>query len=187
MSEPKIVFLDIDGPMIPYRCLVMEGQTPIMTLFDPVAVSLLNHMCEKYGFKIVLHTSWVRILGGFETYEHCIKQGLKAENFHEDAWCDENIHWRYTRVSDWLSKHPEITEYAMLDDEPYQYDETGAAHPEDMAKHLVLINYYRGFLYQDMMEAVAVGRGAEPRIVVEEPVSLNGEKPMYNLEEDDDA
>lgn len=182
MSD-KIVFLDIDGPMIPYRCLVMPGQTGIMTIFDPVAVSLLNHLCEEHGWKIVLHTSWVRIMGGEETFKHCVQQGIKAQHFHSDAFCDENIHWRYTRVAKWLEQHPEVTQYAMLDDEPYQFDmDGGAKHPEGMSKHLVLINYYRGFMYEDLMEVLAVGRGAEPRMaLVALKPDLNGEQPMYSL------
>lgn len=156
-KHPKIIFLDIDGPMIPYRCLLLPGQTPVMTLFDPVAVSLLNDLCEKNHFKIVLHTSWVRIMGGKPTHEHCIKQGIKAEHFHEDAWTDENIIWRYTRVAEWLERHPEITEYCMVDDDPYQADVySDHPHPEGMSLRMVLVNYYVGFMFQTYIDIMAI-------------------------------
>lgn len=148
-DAPKIIFLDIDGPMIPHRALLLPGQTPIMTIFDPVAVSLVNHLCEEYGWKLVIHSAWIRIYGGAFTHNHCIEQGLKAEHFHEDAWCSEHIDWRYTRIAEWLKRHPEVTVYAAVDDEPYgldQYDKS-IPHPPGLASNVVLVNYFNGFLY----------------------------------------
>lgn len=143
--------------MIPYRCLVMPGQTPVMTVFDPVAVSLLNHACAENNFKIVIHSSWVRILGGNATLKHCIEQGIKAEFFHEDAYCNENISWRYSRVSEWLSRHQEITCYCMVDDDPYKEDTNGVhIHPKDMKSRLILVNYYNGFLFKEYMDVLAL-------------------------------
>lgn len=152
----KIIFLDIDGPVIPYRCALLEGQTKIMTLFDPVAVGMLNHLCSEYGARIVIHSSWVRIMGGKETYDHCVSQGLKAEHFHEDAYCDENIVWRYTRVAEWLNRHPEVIMYAILDDEPWQddMDET-VPYPDGIQDHLVLVSYYQGFLFDKYNDTLA--------------------------------
>lgn len=151
----KIIFLDIDGPMIPGRAYLMpKGNLPyegvlagIKADFDPIAVSMLNNICELYDWKIVLHTSWVRIVGGKTTYDHCVSQGLKLEHFHEDAWCDEQENWRYTRVAKWLEAHPGVTQYAILDDEPYQADLVNfGPHPEGIEKHLILIDFDDGLL-----------------------------------------
>lgn len=147
-KSQKILFLDIDGPMIPYRCLVMPGQTPVWSVFDPVAVSLVNHLCEEHGWKIVLHSSWVRIEGGEKTHQHCVNQGILRDHFHEDAWCKEYIGYRYSRVAEWLSRHPEVSTYVMVDDEPYAPDRFAEfKHPEGMASRLVLVDYYDGFLF----------------------------------------
>lgn len=149
----KILFLDIDGPMIPGRCYTMPGQTkPIVKTFDPVAVGILNNLCQRKGWRIVLHTSWIRVFGSQETYDHCIAQGLKPQYFHKDAWCDEKIAWRYTRIAKWLIEHPEITKYKILDDKPYSVDidlyeaVLKYPHPEDMEDHLVLVNFYDGII-----------------------------------------
>lgn len=153
----KIIFLDIDGPMIPGRayCLPKTKQkykgvlAGVMTEFDPIAVSMLNEICELRGWEIVLHSSWIRIVGGQVTYDHCIKQGLISQSFHEDAWCDETEHWRYTRVAKWLSNHPEVESYVILDDEPYQADiYNGCSHPGDIEKHLMLIDFEDGLLFR---------------------------------------
>lgn len=128
-------------------------------LFDPVAVSLLNHLCETEGWKVVLHSSWVRIMGGEFTKQHCISQGIKTEYFHEDAYCDENINWRYTRVAEWLQRHPDVTSYAMVDDEPFQYDNNpNIPYPEGMALHMVLVDYYAGFMFSTYNDIKAQGR-----------------------------
>lgn len=149
----KILFLDIDGPMIPARAYVMAGQTkPFVRIFDPCAVGLINELCEKRGYKIVLHSSWIRIEGGQQTYDHCIFQGLKSEHFHEDAWCDENTNWRYTRVAMWLKAHPETTHYLIMDDKPYEdnFNNDHVEHPKDMEDHLVLIDFQDGILWKTM-------------------------------------
>lgn len=152
----KIIFLDIDGPMIPYRCMCLPGQTVPWTLFDPVAVSLINDLCAKNGFKVVLHTSWVRIMGGQQTKDHCISQGINPDHFHSDAYCDENISWRYTRVAEWLSRHPEVESYVILDDDPYQADlNFPIQHQEGMALRVILVNYYTGFLFHEYNEVLA--------------------------------
>lgn len=146
-EKHKVLFLDIDGPMIPGRAYNMPTQTKdLVKTFDPCAVGLINSLCQSNKWKIVLHTSWVRIEGGGLTYYHCLAQGLDPKYFHEDAWCDENETWRYTRVAKWLDKHPETTHYFMLDDEPYKTDRYNYPHPVDMADHLALVDFNDGII-----------------------------------------
>jgi hypothetical protein len=149
----KILFIDIDGPLIPGRAYNMANQTrPLVKTFDPCAVGLLNRWCQEKGWRMVIHSSWLRVFGEQETYDHCIEQGLKPQYFHKDAWCDGEIHWRYTRVAKWLAQHPEVTRYHMLDDEPYSVDidlykaVQDYPHPEDMEKHLILVDFFDGIV-----------------------------------------
>lgn len=142
----KVLFLDIDGPMIPGRAYDMPGQTrPLVMNFDPCAVGLLNTFCAKHGWRIVIHSSWVRVFGEQKTYDHCIKQGLDPQYFAKDAWCSEQINWRYSRVARYLADHKEISHYLILDDEEYEVDlREGIEHPSDMKDHLVLIDFEEG-------------------------------------------
>jgi len=118
MPHKKIIFLDIDGVVLPERANFLPSQTkPVMKVFDPCAVSLLNNACHKRRFKLVIHSSWLRYYQN-ETLPHCISQGIKKGHFHDDACCDGNLHWRYDRVDEWLSRHPEVTKYFILDDTP---------------------------------------------------------------------
>lgn len=126
----RILFLDIDGPLIPGRAYDMPGQTrPIVTNFDPCAVGMINNACRKQKRKIVLHTSWIRtgfwqigVDGPGDVHDHCIAQGIDADLFHEDAYCDRDVSWRYHRISNWLGTHPEVTDYVILDDVPPDED-----------------------------------------------------------------
>jgi hypothetical protein len=146
----RVLFLDIDGPMIPIRAYTMPGQTrPIVTKFDPCAVGFVNRACFKQGRQIVLHTSWIRtgfwkpnIDGPGDVHDHCISQGIEAELFHEDAYCNREIHWRYDRIDEWLSRHPEVDDYVILDD-------VNCPDEWDKKAHLLLVDEGNGLLMSD--------------------------------------
>lgn len=146
----RILFLDIDGPMIPGRSYEESGGLILAGMnskFDPIAVNMINRACEEHGWQVVLHTSWVTHIGGAKTYEHCLQQGLRPGHFHKDAWCDEEEHWRYTRIAKWLLEHPEVSEYVIVDDTPYSFDvRTQYVHPLDMEEHLMLVSFEDGLL-----------------------------------------
>jgi hypothetical protein len=145
----KIIFLDIDGPLIPGRAYTLPNQTkPLVMTFDPVAVGLLNNFAEKRGWKFVIHSSWLRFHGEKETVKHCVDQGLKQELFHEDTHCLGDISWRYSRVAEWLFRHPEVTHYMILDDEPYRADQYSidVVHSPDLRHHLILVDFEDGII-----------------------------------------
>lgn len=175
-AQSKIIFLDLDGPMIPGRAYAMPGQTkPIVKAFDQCAVGMLNEVCKYRDYKIVLHTSWIRIFGGKETYEHCVSQGIDANHFHADAWCDEQENWRYTRVAKWLAAHPEVTDYYILDDEPYAADAMSAhPHPDGIEDRLILVDFKNGFLIEhvDILYGKDHQLAEAPEI---DPVNYDGE------------
>lgn len=146
----RVLFLDIDGPMIPYRAYLMPGQTkPIVTKFDPCAVGLVNNACQKQGRQIVLHTSWIRtgfwkpdVSGEGDVLDHCVREGIHPSFFHEDAYCNRDISWRYDRIDEWLSRHKEVDDYVILDDEPCDTD-------WKRKKHLLLISSDDGISLKD--------------------------------------
>lgn len=119
MPYDRILFLDIDGVVLPNRAMFLPNQTkPILETFDPCSVSLLNRACHERKYKIVIHSSWLRFFGEQETLRHCIEQGIVKGHFHEtDPFCSSKFHWRYDRIDDWLSRHSEVTyKYWVLDD-----------------------------------------------------------------------
>lgn len=116
----KIIFLDIDGVFIPSRAYKLAEQTSgFVTVFDPCAVGMINDVCVKTGARLVIHSSWLRctaLMGLSSVTDHMLGQGLKF--FHEDSECNYTRSGsRWLAISDWLSDHPEVEDYFILDDE----------------------------------------------------------------------
>lgn len=142
----KILFLDMDGPMLPARAQFLPGQTkPYWKVLDPVAVAMVNNVAETTGRRFVIHSSWVKHQDNFENglYAHLVDQGLKAENFHSDPIC-KDISWRYDRVSEWLARHPEVYDFVILDDEAPQ-----TLDPQWMTDNLILVDYLNGLTWEN--------------------------------------
>jgi hypothetical protein len=123
----RILFLDIDGVLLPQRAYVLPNQTnnPYVTVFDPCAVAMLNSALAKQGRKIVVHSSWVKHWTAPEIFKHLLEQGVAEAHFHEDWYTDPHFHWRYDRVRDWMSRHKEVTDWVVIDDELPKSEEDG--------------------------------------------------------------
>ena len=146
MTE-KILFLDIDGPMLPARASFLPNQTtPYWKILDPVAVAMVNNVCETTGRRIVVHSSWVKHQENFENglFAHLVEQGLKSQFFHSDPIC-QPISWRYDRAMEWLKRHPEIVDFVILDDEPPQ-----TLDPQWLTSNLILVDYMNGLTWENM-------------------------------------
>jgi hypothetical protein len=146
MEKNRVLFLDIDGPLIPGRAYMLPNQTkPIVKTFDPVAVSLINEACKNRR-QIVVHSSWLRYPENYE-YDlvgYMVKQGINRDLFHADPLCDGLIHWRYNRIREWLARHPEVTDYVVVDDEP---------DPDGHVKgHLVLVDFEDGLMMKQFRQ-----------------------------------
>ena len=115
----KVLFLDIDGVLLPRRAYMLPNQTnnPYVTVFDPCAVSMLNDALRKQKRQIVVHSSWIRCCTRTEIWEHLVTQGVDQNYFHEEWYTDSHYHWRYDRVRDWMSRHKEVTDWVVVDDE----------------------------------------------------------------------
>ena len=117
----KILFLDFDGVLNSSRtCAAFDGYPFNLKgdfpQFDPVAIALIRKVCEKTGCKIVVSSTWrhstaleeirdvmdLPVLGRTPVFgEHGLP--MSAERGHE--------------ISNWLERHPEVTQYAIVDDD----------------------------------------------------------------------
>lgn len=149
----NVVFLDFDGPMIPLRAMPLEGQTnDPPSKFDPCAVGLLNRLCEKTHSKIVIHSHWRYSPVHCEKYpdlkKHLIDQGVKEEYLHDDLEC-EKLDWRWVDIQAYLKKHPEITNYVIIED---THIPIGFEHFEP---HMIKIDFVDGFDWRAYEKALA--------------------------------
>lgn len=114
----KIIFLDIDGPMIPYR-MYFTGSRPFNNennsfVWDPIAVQMINSLTSECDAKIVFNT--VHNENPSEILLHQAKfNGLL--NIHEDVKTNypftEN---RYQAITEWVDKHNTISDWIVIDD-----------------------------------------------------------------------
>lgn len=147
----KILFLDIDGPLIPSRMYKAPGQTrPWVTMFDPAAVGMLNTIADKTGCKFVVHSSWVRTTMHYDmlpktntpVLDHMINQGILADYFHDDWIAQYTFSGnRWHAISDWIIDQDNKVDYLILDDAIMPPD-----FPLDKARQII-VNFDEGFTY----------------------------------------
>lgn len=154
----KIVFLDIDGPLISMRmCYLPEGGG-IMDVPDVVSGCMINSVCEEEEdeIKIVLSSTW-RYKGYMKCLNLLNRARINADKFMFNA---EDEHWRtgpdgglglsdgYSRsreIQTWLDNYREklnVTEFLIIDDE--------TMHPDINADHALKVDGYNGIMFQDV-------------------------------------
>jgi len=112
----KILFLDIDGVICTTRShLALSYGTPVMDKFDPCVAWFIRDICARTGCKLVLSSSW-RLHEGWEAKLH--HQGIWNNLFHDDKQTTKPrlTDIRGNEIREWLSRHPEVTHYAIVDD-----------------------------------------------------------------------
>lgn len=121
INPKKILFIDVDGPLIPSRALFLENQGKLLNLgvadtFDPVAVSVINTVLKETKCQFVISSTW-RI----KRLEVCKNlftlNKINFDHIHSD-W-ETPMKFSSSRSDEirmWLDKHLEIEKYAILDD-----------------------------------------------------------------------
>lgn len=139
----KILFLDIDGPMIPVRAYFLPNQTPLVSVFDPCATSMLLRLLEDSGAKIVISSTWGH--KGKERCEALLRDnGIDPSYLHDDWVTPRKMSSaRFHEIGWWLMKHPEVTHYVAIDDEDL---------PVDWIPNAVLCDAAEGFSYRNYKE-----------------------------------
>lgn len=114
----KIIFLDIDGPMIPATMILVDRMASFHRQFPATTIATLNKLCERTEAKIVFNTTHNGSWPDVPDIEHAmVAQGLDARYLH-----DSDLRTRYPAVDrgyaveEWLCNHPEVTDWIALDD-----------------------------------------------------------------------
>lgn len=114
----KILFLDCDGVVCTARSHYAYGEEGgIWNEWDPLACEVLRRCCAN-GVQIVVSSTWRK--GQFVKYFHeqRRKHDLDGYCFHND-WATPVLgKKRHEEILAWLERHPEITDYKVLDDDP---------------------------------------------------------------------
>lgn len=142
-TKHAVIFLDIDGPMIPVRASFLPNQSSVLSTFDPCAAALLNRLIKESGAKIVISSVW-----GQHGYQQCHdlleKNGISPSHMHEDWITPRKMSsYRVNEISWWLDAHPETTHYVAIDDESLTVR---------MVENSVLCDAYEGFSWRNYLE-----------------------------------
>lgn len=119
MSEERIIFLDIDGVACTLRSHFAIGTGSLMQALDPLVIGFLMRLCEATPDTYIVVSSTWRLLGGEpDCLDKLYAAGVRPEFVHED-WMTPNLpgHTRGEEVDDWLSAHPHVKEYVIIDDD----------------------------------------------------------------------
>lgn len=188
----KVVFLDFDG-VVNRKMWVNEdgkwvcryGYPEDGAVNDVQSVQWVSEFCEKYGYDIVVTSSWRKY--GYEKYLRAagLRDGVRVVG--ATAISDGD---RSQEISDYLSSHPEVESYLVFDDDEslmrktYYFDEdTEYVFPTagEHYKHLVLCDSRIGFGENEYNKAVATHISLKYRRVDEAPsmhVRKNDEEQM---------
>ncbi len=118
----KIIFLDFDGPLIPRRAYYLPGQTKAVSIFDPIAVSLINRLIGLGDVKIVISSSWA--IQGLDTIKKVFsKNGIDPSYIHEDWTTPKKMtSYHINEINWWLEDHPETDAWVSFDDIPLRFE-----------------------------------------------------------------
>ena len=112
----KVVFLDVDGVLNNhYSMCQYQGR-----LWPPL-VHKLNGLCHE-DVSFVLSSAW-RILYDIETMKTLLHNSgwLYSHKLIDRTRSGDGI--RGEQIKNWLDEHPEVTHYAILDDDSDMLDE----------------------------------------------------------------
>jgi len=143
-----VIFVDVDGPMIPQRAAYLPFQSKRYDAFDPCASSLLLRLIEDAQeadrvIKIVVSSTW-RKLGRAACDQLFEQNGIDPSHFHDDwATPTKMSATRTDEILLWLRDHPEVTTWVALDDEHLSWEHLPNAIQCDL---------YDGFTWRNYIE-----------------------------------
>lgn len=120
----NIIFLDIDGVLNCTRSVVVNKTFDIL---DPIAVKLINKLCEECAAKIVISSTWRKLHSIVSLITILEVQGLNKNHLFEEFGL-ENMTTpvsasgnRGSEIGMWLEKIPDVN-YVIVDDDTDMLD-----------------------------------------------------------------
>jgi len=118
----KIIFLDFDGVLLTCRTrLGSNGRSFSDCPPDPLACGLLQRIC-KAGCQIVVSSTWRETANWrSKLVEGCLEAFLHPEDPTTPCLHAFGTRSRPKEIEDWLERHPEVTDYRIVDDDAWEW------------------------------------------------------------------
>ena len=162
----RIVFLDYDGVVNRKMWALVEGKWVYRYGYpedgkvnDVQAVQWVSEFCEKYGYDIVVTSTW----RNYPEWEDCLRNAGLRESVKILGATSVSAQGRIQEISDYLSCHSDVESFLIFDDnatyfkvdtEDKQHTALDASAVED--NHLVLCYPEHGFGEEEYQMAVAL-------------------------------
>lgn len=124
----NVVFLDIDGPILPLRMWAAADNIRLLDekiidraphlRFDPGCVGLAVRLCDLSSARLVLASNWRRTWShGLDTlHAKMVSEGLREDLWHEN-WMLPVFDNKVAELASWLASNP-IKAGVFIDNEP---------------------------------------------------------------------
>ena len=117
MAE-KVIFLDIDGPMIPATMFLIDRMCSFNRVFPATTIAVINRLCEQTGAKVVFNTTHNRPFPDVPD----IAQAIVLHGLDQDHLHPTDMHTRYpdlprdVAIKEWLARHDDVEDWCAIDD-----------------------------------------------------------------------
>lgn len=175
----KVIFLDIDGVMNSQEEMLalLEKNSKVRSRVDlpsPAKCKLLKQLVDETGAEIVLSSSWRCSLNGIQEvmdslkpynlslvgvtprgvskskFKDTIYENIKPRHcYYRNEFCRDEVEDRGAEIAYWLIKHPEVTNYVILDDES---SDIIGWHPNNLVK----TSLYSGLTKEDILKCIKI-------------------------------
>lgn len=140
----KAIFLDFDGVWVNTL-----GTQLSKSIVDSQAVELISRIVREQQAKIVVSSTWRLGEDCLRLNTYLTLGGFSGSALHADfKTLRARSSFRGDEIDEWLSRHPEVTQYAIIDDD--------ADFHEHHLNHFVHVDYRVGFSAIDYMKTIAV-------------------------------
>lgn len=117
MMSKRVVFLDIDGPMIPYSMFLVDRMASYNRVFPAITVAVVREVCKRGEALVVFNTTHNTPFDGVADIEEAmISAGFPREMVHPDMKTKYPQLPRDQAVVEWLHRHPETDDWIAFDD-----------------------------------------------------------------------
>jgi hypothetical protein len=140
----RILFLDVDGPLIPSGMYLINRMASFQRLCSPIAVAVVNRLCKESGAKIVMNSSHNN---DDALLTDLIREGIEGDYFHKE-WRTvfpavvnglRRDPPRFQAIQKWISENSNVgVDWICFDD--YKFISDG--HPD--ANRLIYVDFDHG-------------------------------------------
>jgi hypothetical protein len=118
----KVVFLDVDGPLINTPMFYLDPQCSIKrTTVNTQAVAYVKRLCKLTGAKVVMNTTHnAHVMDGRSVKDDLVRWGMPEDYFHMNWRTDYPSYRRGLCVENWLKANG--ADWVAFDDDKFTDD-----------------------------------------------------------------